>query len=310
MAPPDPLTAAPASDPLTPDAWHVAVTVPAAAAAAMEAALDPDGIAVSVLELEDNGPHRVEAWSDTPPDEAALAARVAVAAAAAGIAPPPLQIERVAGRDWAEASRRAFPPVVLGRFVVHGSHAAPPPGKIALQIDANLAFGTGEHPTTAGCLAALEDLAKRRQVTRALDMGTGTAILAMGISRLWPGAACLGVDIDAKSVAVARSNLADNRLDRRIRLVAGDGFATPAVRRAAPFDLIVANILAGPLSAMASDLAAALAPGGTAILSGIMAHQQARVLAAYRQAGLRLVRRRLRGVWATLELAGRTHPAK
>ena len=299
------MTAPPSADASTflPDAWHITVTVPARAGPAMEAALDPDGMAVSVLELDDGRTQRVEAWADCAPDRTELEVRVAVAAAAMGIAVPTIAIDRVDGQDWFEASRRAFPPLGIGRFWVHGSHVAAPPGRIPLCIDANLAFGTGDHPTTAGCLLALEALAKGRRAARVLDMGTGTAILAMAAARLWPGVRCLGIDIDPVSVRVARANLHANHLHTRVQVAAGNGFATPAVRRSAPYDVITANILAQPLRAMAVDLVRGLAPAGVAILSGLMVHQEAGVLAAYRHAGLSLRHRRRIGVWSTLTLA-------
>ena len=291
-----------AADPLAPIVWHVAVTVPHGAEAAVEAALDPDGVAVSVRELDQTRLSCVETWLEAEPDRALLTGRLAVAAAAAGIDLPGLQIRKVEGRDWLEATRSAFPPLPIGRFVVHGSHATPPPpGRIGLRIDANLAFGTGEHPTTEGCLRALEDLAKRHRVCRMLDMGTGTGVLAMAAVQLWP-AEGLAVDVDPGSVAVARVNLRANGLHRRVRAVCGNGFATPAVRRAAPFDLITANILARPLAAMASALARALAPGGYAVLSGLTVAQEPAILAVYRTHGLRLAARRRLGVWSTLVL--------
>ena len=290
------------ADPLAPTVWHVAVTVPHGAEAAVEAALDPDGIAVSVRELDQTRLSCVETWLEAEPDRALLTVRLAVAAAAAGIDLPALQIRKVEGRDWLEATRKAFPPLPIGRFVVHGSHAAPPPpGRIGLRIDANLAFGTGEHPTTEGCLRALENLARRHRVHHVLDMGTGTGILAMAAARLWP-ADGLAVDVDPGSVAVARVNLRANGLHRRVRAVCGNGFAAPVVRRAAPFDLITANILARPLAAMAPALARALAPGGYAVLSGLTVAQEPAILAVYRAHGLHLAARCRLGVWSTLVL--------
>ena len=293
------------ADPLAPSVWHVAVAVPRGTEAAAEAALDPDGIAVSVRELDRADLFCVETWMEAEPDLSTLTVRLAVAAAAAGVDPPAVRIRKVDGRDWLEATRRAFPPLPIGRFVVHGSHAEPPPpGRIGLRIDANLAFGTGEHPTTEGCLRALEDLARRHRVRRMLDMGGGTAVLAMAAARLWP-ARCLAVDIDPGSVSVARLNVLANGLHPRVRAVCGDGFATPAVRRTEPFDLITANILARPLAAMAPALARALAPRGHAVLSGLTGGQEPGILAIYRAHGLYLVTRRRLGVWSTLVLARR-----
>ena len=288
------------SEPLTGPVWRVAVSIPARAQAAFEAVFE-DAAAVSVL--GEGGRIRIDAWTDKPPDRRALETRVAVAAAAGGVPAPAIEVAKVEEQDWIAATRAAFPPVNIGRFTIYGSHAEPPPpGRLGLRIDANLAFGTGEHPSTAGCLSALEALAKRRRVATALDMGCGTGILAMAMARLWP-CRVLAVDSDADAVRVARVNLRANGLGARVRVGLGAGYASRAVAGWGRVDLICANILARPLAAMAPGLAAHLAPCGVAVVSGLLAEQETFVLAAHRAQGLALIGRTRLGPWTTLALA-------
>jgi ribosomal protein L11 methyltransferase len=288
-----------------PAAWRVAATVPAAAAGAAEAALAEDCQATSWFETDDPGRVCVEGYAAGRPDAGLLAARLALAVAAAGVPGGAdglaVTMERVPPTDWLTAVAQAFPPFRVGRFDIRGSHVGEPPpaGALPLRIDAATAFGTGEHASTEGCLLALAGLARRLRVRRALDMGCGTGILAFAMVRLWRRPV-LAVDSEPESVRVARVNARVNGLAPLVRVVRGDGYRTPAVRAAAPFDLIAANILARPLAQMAPALARCLAPGGTALLSGLLARQAPGVLAAHRAQGLHLAGRvSVRG-WTTL----------
>jgi ribosomal protein L11 methyltransferase len=211
--------------------------------------------------------------------------------------------QEVAPRDWIKEMEYSFPPFSVGPFYIHGSHVtiAPPSGSTPLLVDANTAFGTGEHATTQGCLLAMEAICRRRIPAQALDMGCGSAILAMALGKRWH-VPVLAVEIDAESVRVAQENAVLNRVQREVRVVLGDGYAAPEVRQRAPYDLIVANILARPLVAMAPQLARHLAPGGDAVLSGLLSWQEPMVLAAHRQQGLALVRRWRIGDWSALWL--------
>jgi ribosomal protein L11 methyltransferase len=288
--------------------WRLTLTVAdERAASAAVAALETEAGAVSAFEVAPGGAWRVEAFADHAPDYAALAAAAALAALAHCISGEGLVdgliVERLEPRDWLAENRQSFPPLRIGRFFIHGSHIgrAVPAGAIGLCIDAATAFGTGEHATTRGCLLALDALAKRRRFRKPLDMGTGTGVLAMAAARLWR-CEVLACDIDAGSVAVARTNMQANRLTHRVRVCHSNGYRSDAVRRDRPFDLVLANILARPLATMAGDLTRHLARGGVAVLSGLLSRQAPLVLAAHRTHGLMLRRRIAVAGWETLVL--------
>jgi ribosomal protein L11 methyltransferase len=283
--------------------WRIALTVPLEAAAVAENALSDFSTATARFEAEDGRLWSVYGYAPREPDRQALAVRLALVGALAGTGDLVPVVERVPATDWLAATHHAFPPLRIGRFFIHGSHVRgrTPPGTVPLKIDAATAFGTGEHPTTEGCLRALGDLARAHRPRAVLDMGCGTGILGMAAARLFPGPV-LAVDSDAESVRVAAINARLNGLARRLDVVLGDGYRSPAVTSAAPFDLVLANILARPLMLMAPALAGHLAAGGIAILSGLLDRQEAAVLAAHRTQGLALVRRYpIRG-WPTLVL--------
>lgn len=288
------------------DLWRIAVTVPEALASLYADALGDHAAAVATFELEEGGDWLVEATSQGEPDRAWLAARVAVMSRAMNLAEPELVIEPVQEMDWLTRSYGSFPPIRAGRFFIHGSHhdGAVPAAALGLLVDAATAFGTGEHPTTRGCLEALSRLAKRHPVRRALDMGCGSGILAMAAARLWRRPV-VAVDIDPESVHVARENARLNRLGRLVQAFGGNGYRTPEAVRGAPYDLIAANILARPLARMAPDLKRHLAPGGYAVLSGLLVRQERHVLAAHRAQGLALEARIADGDWLTLILRRR-----
>jgi ribosomal protein L11 methyltransferase len=222
-------------------------------------------------------------------------------------APGSATVEPLADTDWVTLSQSGFPPVRAGRFIVHtAAHAdAVRPSDIGIAIEAGLAFGTGQHFTTHGCLAALDALAKTCRFTRAADLGTGTGVLAIAIAKRWPRATVVASDIDPVATIVARANLAANGVRQgrgrgAIDLVTAPGVEHPRLR--GRFDLVTANILAGPLVAMAGPVAATLAPGGILVLAGLLTTQARRVAAAYTARGMRLVARLDRSEWPTLVL--------
>lgn len=203
--------------------------------------------------------------------------------------------------DWIKLSQEGLPPVRAGRFFVYGAHdlGKVPAGVIPIRIEAGLAFGTGHHETTALCLRVLSDLAKRRAFANVLDLGCGTGVLAIGAAKLWKKHV-IASDIDPVAVTVTLENARANGEGPLIRGVTADGLAAPALSASAPYDLIVANILAGPLTRLAPSIVAALAPRGTLVMSGLLRWQENLVLSFYRDLKLREIRRD--HVWSALVL--------
>lgn len=260
-------------------------------------ALEPTG--VGVFEIEDaSGLWEVGGYFTEPPDDIALD----LLAAAHGA--KPFTVSELPETDWVAHVRRELAPVQAGRFFVHGSHDADkvPEGAHALLIEAAMAFGTGHHGTTLGCLRAFDHLLDQGvRCSNVVDIGCGTAVLAMAAARVWPDPV-LASDIDQVAVEVAQANLRANGLEGRVHCVEAAGFDHPTLAGAAPFDLVFANILKGPLIALAPDMAAHCARGGYAILSGILTAQADEVVAHYTQAGFNLVRREEIVDWTTLIL--------
>ena len=218
-------------------------------------------------------------------------------------------VEQLGEDDWVRMSQSGLEPIRAGRFFVHTPthRGAAPPGSVSFEIDASLAFGTGQHATTAGCLEAL-DLLERNgsKFTNVADIGTGTGLLAFAALALWPMARCIATDIDAVAIDVARDNAAINRVNLghepgELLLAVADGMDSPLLAARTPFDLIIANILAGPLIELAPDFAKALAPGGTIILAGLLDTQAATVISAYEELGL-TVDHRGKDEWPVLTL--------
>ena len=261
--------------------------------------LDPMPTGVGVFELEDgSGLWEIGGYFTDPPDRAGLALLEAM------FGTKPFAVSELPETDWVAKVKRELAPVRAGRFFVHGSHDADavPEDALALLIEAAMAFGTGHHGTTLGCLLALEELAESGFHARnTVDIGCGTAVLAMAAARLWPEQV-LASDIDQVAVEVALANIRANGLEGRVRCVEAAGFDHADLSAQAPFDLIFANILKGPLIALAPDMAAHLAPGGRAILSGILNEQADDVIAHYARSGINLAQRREIGEWTTLVL--------
>jgi ribosomal protein L11 methyltransferase len=275
------------------------------ALALMSDAFEEEGFAIATMEIDEKN----DIWEASVyvfrPDEAEVYDRFA-ALLAADFPGVQIQREELPDIDWIAKSLEGLKPVRAGRFVVHGSHdrGTAHIGEIAIEIDAGQAFGTGHHGTTAGCLEVIHKVMRARTVRRVLDLGTGSGVLAIAARKLAP-VTVLATDIDPIATRVARENVRLNGIASGIALETAPGFHSTAFGRHGPFDLIIANILARPLMRMAPQLAAQLAPGGDVILSGILASQRWKVLAAYNSLGLRHVRTIWREGWVTIHLDNR-----
>lgn len=257
-----------------------------------------DDAAIAAFERE-GGRWAVEITFDTPPDEADV--RALVGGQAGPEAATALRFDTIEQRDWVAASLEGLPMVRAGRFTVHGAHhrSALRANTIGIEIEAALAFGTGHHGTTRGCLLAVDRLARRRSIHRVLDVGTGTGVLAIAAARLIRRKVC-ATDIDPVAVEVARGNARHNRAGALVTFAAGD--ARRALPWHGPFDLIMANILLGPLTRMAGPLTQRLAPGGYVILSGLMPDQANAARSAYAAQGLVLEYCETLENWVTLTM--------
>jgi ribosomal protein L11 methyltransferase len=288
--------------------WQSRFLVPAGAVQLFLDALEADDISVAAFEETGangkGGLWRIELIQAGEPDRQEIAGRLAPLAERAGVRRVDLFVEPIPTDDWLARTAAQFPPQRIGCFWVHGSHVdqAPPEGANPIRLDAGLAFGSGEHASTQGCLLALEALAQRRRFRRVLDLGCGSGILAIAAAKLWQ-ARVIAADNDPVAVAVAGANATRNGVAHRIRGLGSEGFKNPRLRARAPFDLILANILADPLCDLAHGTARHLAPGGIAVLSGLLDRQAERVIEAQRRAGLRLRRGITLGIWTTLLLA-------
>lgn len=261
--------------------------------------LEPAPMGVGVFEMEDGSNlWEVGAYFTEAPDDIALTLLAAAYRAAE------FAVSELPEIDWVAHVKRELKPVEAGRFFVYGSHDADklPEGRMGLLIEAAMAFGTGHHGTTLGCLRALDRLADRGgHAKNTIDVGCGTAVLAMAAARLWPEPV-LASDIDSVAVDVALANAAANGLQDRITCLEAVGFEHPHIHARAPYDLVFANILKGPLIQIAPDMAHHTATGSIAILSGLLNTQAAEVLAAYVAAGFAEVEREEIGDWTTLVL--------
>jgi len=271
---------------------------------------DPD-IVLSGSEIAEDRPEewRLEAWLPRKPTRADRAAIAALFAQT----PPELEAERLPETDWVTLSQDNVKPIRAGVFHVHTPEYPPldEPGTRDFTIPASQAFGTGQHATTAGCLAMLTEMRRRGTTVRNLaDIGTGTGLLAFAALHLWPRALATASDIDRVCAHVVQDNAALNAVPLghgagELTMLVADGMGHPLLAARGPYDLIVANILAGPLIGLAPDFARHLVPGGSLLLAGLLETQEAQVRAACRRAGLRLAARLVNGDWSILWLRRR-----
>lgn len=285
--------------------WRISIEIADNHVPAFEVALEPFIESIMWTVDEDvRGMQRMEGFVTQAPDPVLLGQALAHAAESVGAETPELNIEELAPRNWVEENLKGFPPIDVGRFFIYASHVEhrPLPGRIPMRIDPGAAFGTGTHATTSGCLHAIETLGRKHTFKNPLDVGSGSGILAIAMAKLWH-IPVLGTDIDPVAVEVAQQNARLNQVDRLVEFRVGPGFAP--IPDYARYDLIVANILARPLTAIAPDLGHHLVRGGYAVLSGLLVRDERFVLAAYMAQGLKLSKRIVREDWATLVLQKR-----
>jgi ribosomal protein L11 methyltransferase len=300
-----------------PDSWKVSLPCNKAEAEALQEDFSPLAALdfPPVLMTSEPDPARPDEWrldgyfTDEPTDEMIEILR-GLAPSSAGTAPT---IEKVEDRDWVTLSQQGLEPIRAGRFFVHtpAHRGDRPDDTINLEIDAGRAFGTGQHETTSGCLVALSRMkASGLSFSNLLDLGTGTGLLAFAALRLWPAAKAAASDIDAIAIEVAEENAAINevplgRARGQVELIVADGLGNGRLKARAPYDLIIANILAGPLIDLAPAIGTALAPGGRLLLAGLLDSQADKVAAAYRRQGLMMSFRVEHGEWPTLAMRKR-----
>lgn len=284
------------------DSWKLTLPCTRAEAEAIDAAGDLaiDAVLMTTETIEDDvETWRLDAYSEDEPGPEMIAALKALVPSAADVEP---RIEALSPEDWVTMSQAGLEPIREGRFVVHTSAhpVQPPEGGRAFLIDAGNAFGTGHHATTSGCLKMLDGMADWG-FDNVIDIGTGTGLLAFAAAHLWPGAAIMATDIDPAAIEVTGQNAATNGVEG-IALVTADGALEDAITARAPYDLVIANILAGPLVSMAPELAAISDKGATIVLAGLLETQRQAVVDAFAGCGVTLDAIDRRGDWTILRL--------
>ncbi|TWJ10213.1 50S ribosomal protein L11 methyltransferase [Altererythrobacter ishigakiensis] len=269
---------------------------------------DPE-VVISGREISEDRPDEwvLEAWYPSEPD----AAQKLVISNLFGNVAPIFEVEKLPDEDWLTLSQQGVDPIRAGRFYVHTPNHPPVEDAINFAIPASQAFGTGQHETTAGCLAMLDTMKRTGLVARNIaDIGTGTGLLAFAAIHLWKGAFATASDIDDVCAGVVADNATLNKVtmgaDRgELTMVIADGMEDELLQARGPYDLLIANILAGPLVELAPDFAASITPGGSVLLAGLLETQEARVRSAYSRAGFRLAQRMVNGDWSILWLRKR-----
>lgn len=285
--------------------WAVRFVVPQAALPFAENAFEDVAVSVSTFEADEEGEHwQVEVLTEAELLAEEVTGRLDSMATLAKCKTPTFAVEYVKQKDWVSEVLKSFPPLHVGRYYIHGSHheGPIPEGTLPIHIDAGMAFGSGEHETTSTCLEALDDLFKTHSFEHLLDMGCGSGILAIAMAKTW-NKLVIAADIDPLAVDITRENAEKNGVAGNMQSCVSDGYKHVMIKKYAPYDIIVANILARPLIALAPDLAKHLAKDGVAVLSGLLGRQEPEVLAAHEAQGLRLKKRYAMRGWHTLVLS-------
>lgn len=284
------------------------MVVPERAREAYEAALTevlPPEAAIASIELREGIDWRLEAFVEAQPDQALLSRVVAIVARAFGVAAPKIVLSQIDDQDWVAENQRSFLPFTVGRYFIYPSfhQTTVPRDKIGILIDPGMAFGTGTHATTQGCLMAIDEIARNETIGRAIDVGCGSGILAIALAHA-ARRRVTACDNDPIAVRVTEENAKINGVANRIIALRAEGLDHVEIARCAPFQVIVANILAQPLIDLAPALSRGLKPGGHLILSGLLAKQEIMVADAYRAEGISLAKRIEGGDWVTLMMRG------
>lgn len=281
--------------------WMIACRVPKDAVDIFEDYLRRHCAAVSSIIGVNDAEWVLEGLTEVEPDRVLVERGARALARDTGFQVPSFKYDLVPPINWVAENLASFPPIRWGRYFVHGSHfeGAIPGGVVALKLDAGTAFGSGEHPTTGGCLMAIHKLAKRYRFNRPLDVGCGSGILSIAVAKTW-GAPVLATDIDPESVTVTQTNAHLNGVGDLVRSTVSDGYKNRRIARNGPYDLITSNILARPLAKMAKSLGRQLAAGGFAVISGVVERDARWMVSSHRQAGLHLVEHTVLKGWSTL----------
>ena len=286
------------------DVWQVSMNISAEHAFIFSEILEPFLDSTSIFELEVTRMWELNGFVNESPARKDIEEAIASLSLQLKISKPKIKFELVPEIDWVAKNRESFPIIRYGRFIIHGSHDRflVPKHSFKIEIEAGRAFGSGTHGTTEGCLRALSFLKRFVAPKRILDMGCGSGILSIASARLWPRSKVVALDLDPDAVLTTRENIKLNQVKRQIDCDRSNGYPKKSPNRKTKFDIIVANILAGPLFDMAYDSSRWVNKGGFVILSGLLIHQERYVLAAFRSCGLKLFKRQHISGWSTIIL--------
>ncbi len=284
--------------------WEIALELPHSKyIETFEAAFEGISVATATFEIETSPKWRFTAYIPEEVTKAELQTKLQSVEAHAGVSIPVKTIRSITEKDWVAEYQKGMRPIKVGSYYISGSHVSEPTplGCVSVKIDAGLAFGTGSHETTRSCLEAMEEICGERPPVNALDLGTGSGILAIALAKRHK-ILVFASDQDHVAIRVARENAAVNGVRKYIKFFQSDGFENPELRRHAPFELIIANIVSKPLIVLAEDIANATGTNGKVVLSGILTSQAKAVTEEFRDRGLVLIKKIIKADWETVVL--------